>query len=271
MLYLVATPIGNLADVTARAEETLGQVSFIICEDTRHTSVLLRHLGVRRPLVSLPAHEEAQRAAALAERLASGETAALVTDAGSPAISDPGERLVKEAIARGVTVSSVPGPSALIAALSASGLPTSRFHFLGFLPRVAADRVAMLEEVSSLRASLVLYESPRRVVDTLGDIAEVLGDRQACVARELTKVHEELLRGSLSELAALLRAREVLGEVVIIVAGRAPEERWTEALVLEALAAGLQRGEKLKALSKDLARRAGWSGGDVYKLGLRLK
>ena len=270
-LYLVATPIGNLGDISTRALETLRQVSFVACEDTRHSRVLLDHFGISADTVSLPAFAEGQRAGRILDRLEAGEDCALVTDAGSPGISDPGEKLVAEAIERGVKVVPIPGATALVAALSASGLPTGRFHFLGFPPRKGPERRAMLEEVAQLSATLVLYESPRRLGETLVDLQEAWGDRRACVARELTKVHEEFARGTLSELAARYGAEEARGEVVVLVEGRTGERRWSEEELRRALEEGLGRGEKLKALSTELARRAGWSGQDVYRLGLSLK
>lgn len=271
-LYLVATPIGNLGDVTSRALDTLRAVRFIACEDTRHSRVLLDHFGIGgKDLVSLPAFAEGQRAGRILDRIGEGEDCALVTDAGSPAISDPGEKLVSEALERGFTVVPVPGPTALVAALSASGLPTGRFHFLGFIPRKGAERRAMLEEVAQLSATLVLYESPRRLSETLPDLRDVWGDRRACVARELTKLHEEFARGTLSELAARYAVEEPRGEVVVLVEGRTGETRWSEEELRRALEEGLSRGEKLKALSTELARRAGWAGQDVYRLGLSLK
>jgi 16S rRNA (cytidine1402-2'-O)-methyltransferase len=270
-LYLVATPIGNLGDISTRALETLRQVSFVACEDTRHSRVLLDHFGISADTVSLPAFAEGQRAGRILDRLEAGEDCALVTDAGSPGISDPGEKLVAEALERGVKVVPVPGPTALVAALSASGLPTARFHFLGFLPRKGPERQAMLEEVAPLSATIALYESPRRLAETLVDLKDVLGDRRAVVARELTKVHEEFVRGSLSELAGRYATEEPRGEVVVLVEGRTGEHRWSEEELRRALEEGLGRGEKLKALSTELARRAGWSGQDVYRLGLGLK
>lgn len=267
-LFLVATPIGNLGDLSARAIETLKSVDFIACEDTRHSSKLLAPHGIDKPRVSLPAFAEGQRAGAIIERIVNGETCALITDAGSPAISDPGERLVAEAVEAGVDVVPIPGPTALVAALSASGLPTGRFHFLGFLPREKAEARAMLEEVKALKATLVLYEAGNRTVETLKLLHEILGDRKACVARELTKVHEELRRGPLSELAA---GEEPRGEVVLVVEGRTGGERWTEDELKRALQEGLARGDRLKALSNELAARAGWTSKDVYRLGLSLK
>ncbi|QRK06150.1 16S rRNA (cytidine(1402)-2'-O)-methyltransferase [Archangium violaceum] len=270
-LYLVATPIGNLGDISTRALETLRQVAFVACEDTRHSRVLLDHFGISADTVSLPAFAEGQRAGRILDRLEAGEDCALVTDAGSPGISDPGEKLVAEALERGVTVVPVPGPTALVAALSASGLPTGRFHFLGFLPRKGPERQAMLEEVAPLSATIALYESPRRLAETLVDLKDALGDRRAVVARELTKVHEEFVRGSLATLAERYATEEPRGEVVVLVEGRTGERRWSEEELRRALEAGLGRGEKLKPLSTELARRAGWSGQDVYRLGLGLK
>lgn len=270
-LYLVATPIGNLDDLSHRAVAVLKEVSFIVCEDTRRTRALLSHLGISNELWSLPAFAEGERSGKILDRVEAGASAALVTDAGSPAISDPGEKLVSEAVARRIDVVPIPGPAALIAALGASGLPTGRFHFLGFLPRQGPERQAMLEEVAALSATLVLYESPRRLVDLLAELLNVLGDRPACVARELTKRHEEFLRGPLSELKAHFESKEALGEVVVLVEGRIGESRWTEENVQRALEEGLESGEKLKPLSTDIARKAGWSGQDVYRLGLSLK
>lgn len=270
-LYLVATPIGNLSDLSARAIEILKHVDCIACEDTRHSRVLLDANGITTPTTSLPAFAEGQRADALVQRLKDGQSLALISDAGSPAISDPGERLVAECVAAGLRVVPVPGASAVIAALSASGLPTSRFHFLGFLPRTQGDARAMLDEVAGLSATLVLYESPRRVTETLALLEEVLGDRPACVARELTKVHEEFLRGSLSSLRRALEVREVLGELVVLVQGREQAARWTEAEVRTALDAGLSRGERLKSLSNEIAKASGWSSQDVYRIGVALK
>jgi 16S rRNA (cytidine1402-2'-O)-methyltransferase len=270
-LFLVATPIGNLGDLSPRAVEVLKAVAVIACEDTRHSRILLEAYGVATPTTSLPAFAEGDRSAALVRRLLDGADVALVTDAGSPGISDPGERVVVDAVVAGVEVVPVPGPAAVIAALSASGLPTGRFHFLGFLPRQVSDARQMLEEVASLSATLVLYESPRRLGDTLATLLAVLGDRRACVARELTKLHEQFVRGSLLELEGRYRGAEVLGEVVLVVEGRTGSRRWEEPEVRRALEAGLGAGERLKTLATDLAKRAGWPSQDVYRLGLGLK
>lgn len=270
-LFLVATPIGNLDDITARAVSTLKEVHFIACEDTRHSRILLDHCGIKKPTVSLPAFAEGERAGGLLDRIAAGEDCALITDAGSPAISDPGERLVAEAVERGIVVTPIPGATALVSALSASGLPTARFHFLGFLPRTASDADAMLEEVKGLSATLVLYESPRRIFETLQRLQRICGDRRACVGRELTKLHEEFVRGTLGELVAKYDGQEVKGEVVIVVEGRALSTRWSEDEVRNALTTGLARGEKLKGLSTQIAEASGWPAKELYRIGLSLK
>jgi len=267
-LHLVAAPIGNLGDVTARAIEVLRAVAFVVCEDTRHSGPWLRSVGVQAPLLSLPAFAEKERIGGILTRLEAGEDGALVTDAGSPGISDPGEALVAEAVARGIRVVPVPGPSAVIAALSASGLPSGRFHFLGFLPRSGPDRKAVLDEVAGLRATLVVYEAARRLGETLAELVSMLGPRRAVVARELTKVHEELVRGTLVELAARYRDEPPLGEVVVLVEGRSEAVRWREDEVQAALEVGLSRGERLKSLSTEIARQAGWTSAEVYRLGL---
>jgi 16S rRNA (cytidine1402-2'-O)-methyltransferase len=270
-LFIVATPIGNLGDISERALTTLREVKLIACEDTRHTRVLLDKFGITTHVTSLPAFAEGQRAGAILDRLLAGDDVALVTDAGTPAISDPGEKLVVEAVAAGVTVTPVPGPAAIIAALSAGGLPTGRFHFLGFLPRQASEARAMLDEVRLLSATLVLYESPRRVAETLVLLRDVLGSRRAVIARELTKLHEEFVRGTLDELVPRYAGAEVLGEVVVLVEGRVGETRWSEDEVRAALIRGLADGERLKALTSELSKRSGWSAQELYRIGLSLK
>jgi 16S rRNA (cytidine1402-2'-O)-methyltransferase len=270
-LFLVGTPIGNLGDISQRAIDTLREVDFVICEDTRHSGVLLEHLSVHKERVSLPAFAEKDRADRVLERIVGGHSAALVTDAGTPAVSDPGELLVAHALEQGIEVIPIPGPSAVVTALCASGLPTGRFHFLGFLPRQHSDRLAILEEVAALKATLILYESPRRAADTLKDLLSVLGNRRAVIARELTKRHEQFLRGTLEELFGVISVKEPLGEITVLVEGRSGEARWTEAEVVKAIADALASGLKLKELSTQIAKRAGWTGHDVYRLGLQIK
>jgi 16S rRNA (cytidine1402-2'-O)-methyltransferase len=271
VLFVVGTPIGNLADISARALDALRSASFIVCEDTRHSRVLLAHYGISKETVSLPAFAERERAGRILDRVSAGEDCALITDAGSPGISDPGQVLVAGAVERGIRVTPIPGPSAAVAALTASGLPTARFQFLGFLPRKSADRAKLLAEVEPLGATLVLYESPHRLAETLKDLNASLGPRRACVARELTKVHEELTRGTLAELAERYEGKEALGEIAVVVEGRGEVAHWSEAEVRSALEEGLGRGESLKALSRELGARSGWTAQAVYRLGLSLR
>ncbi len=200
-LYVVATPIGNLEDVTLRALRVLREVELVLAEDTRRTRTLLTHHDVRTRPRSLHAHNEAQRSREVLEALASGSSVALVSDAGTPLVSDPGERLVAAVIQAGHAVVPIPGPSAVLSALVASGLPAAPFLFLGFLPRRSGEREALLARIRDRTETVVLFESPRRLAATLRRLADTLGDRPACVARELTKLHEEVARGSLQELA----------------------------------------------------------------------
>jgi len=216
-LYLVATPIGNLEDITLRALRTLKECDVVAAEDTRRTGQLLRHFGISKPLLSYFQFNEAKRSEEIIERLRRGEKVALVTDAGSPGISDPGERVVKAAIAAGFRVEPVPGPSALVAALTASGLPADEFHFIGFLPHKSGQRRKKLEGLKSFEGTLVLYESPYRIEKLLGELQEVFPERQVVLARELTKKFEEFLRGSPSELLETIRKRSVKGEFVVMV------------------------------------------------------
>ena len=217
-LYLIATPIGNLEDITHRAVRLLGEVDVIACEDTRHTKKLLNHYDIKTRTISYHEHNERERSMELIERLKSGADVAVVSDAGTPAISDPGFRLARLAIDCDVQVVPVPGASALISALVASGLPTDEFFFGGFLPARSGARRARLAELRSLPATLIFYEGPHRIAATLKDAQEILGERQAVVARELTKMHEEIARGSLSELAARFSAPEsARGEMVLII------------------------------------------------------
>ncbi len=218
-LYLVATPIGNLEDITLRASRVLKECDVVAAEDTRRTGQLLKHFGISKPLLSYFQFNEARRSEEILQRLRQGEKVALVTDAGSPGISDPGERVVKAAIAAGFRVEPVPGPSALVAALTASGLPAEEFHFVGFLPHKSGQRRRKLEELKECPGTLVLYESPYRIEKLLGELAEVLPGRQVVLARELTKKFEEFLRGTASELLERLRKRAVRGEFVVMVSG----------------------------------------------------
>ena len=218
-LYLVATPIGNLEDITLRALRTLKECDLVAAEDTRRTGQLLKHFGISKPLLSYFQFNEAKRSEEIIGRLARGEKVALVTDAGSPGISDPGERVVKAAIAAGFRVESVPGPSALVAALTASGLPTEEFHFIGFLAHKSGQRRKKLEALRSFEGTLVLYESPYRIEKLLIELNDIFPDRQVVLARELTKKFEEFLRGKPQELLEVLKKRSLKGEFVVMVAG----------------------------------------------------
>src|SRR3954469_18379293 len=222
-LYLVATPIGNLEDITLRAIRTLRDCDVVAAEDTRHTGQLLKHLGISKPMVSYFQFNEARRSEEIIDRLRRGEKIALVTDAGSPGISDPGERVVSAAIAAGFRVESVPGPSALVAALTASGLPTEEFHFIGFLPHKSGQRRKALERLQQFTGTLVLYESPYRIEKLLGEIKETLPARVVVLARELTKKFEEFLRGSPDELLAIIQKRALKGEFVVLIAAAVEE------------------------------------------------
>lgn len=220
-LYLVATPLGNLEDITLRALRVLRDCDVVAAEDTRHSGQLLAHFGLRKPLVSLFRFNEARRSQEILERLRCGQTVALVTDAGSPGISDPGERVVRAVLAAGFRVEPVPGPCALIAALTASGLPTDEFHFVGFLPHQPGPRRKILERLSTVPGTLVLYESPHRLERLLGELLERMPGRPVVLARELTKRFEEFLRGEPAELLARVRQRPLRGELVVLI-GEAP-------------------------------------------------
>ncbi len=218
-LFLVATPIGNLEDITLRALRVLRECDIVAAEDTRRTGQLLKHFGISKPLLSYFQFNEARRSEEIIARLGRGEKVALVTDAGSPGISDPGERVVKAAIAAGFRVEAVPGACALVTALTASGLPTGEFHFIGFLPHKSGQRRNKLESLKSFAGTLVLYESPYRIGRLLGELSEVFPERQVVLARELTKKFEEFLRGTPAELLALTQSRSLKGEFVVLVSG----------------------------------------------------
>jgi 16S rRNA (cytidine1402-2'-O)-methyltransferase len=216
-LYLVATPIGNLEDITLRALRILKEVDQIACEDTRHTLKLLNHFEIHKPLVSYHEHNELTRAPELVLAMEKGANIALVSDAGMPLVSDPGHRLVTLAIRHRITVVPVPGPAALLTALSASGLPNDEFLFLGFLPARAAERQRALERLRIEDRTLILYEAPHRIADTIADAAAILGDRPACLAREVTKLHEEFRRGRLTELFQSLEEHPAKGEITLVI------------------------------------------------------
>ena len=217
-LYVVATPIGNLEDITFRAVRILKEADLIACEDTRHTAKLLHHYGIDKPTVSYHEHNEAARAEELVAKLEQGMNVAQVSDAGMPGISDPGYRVIKLAIERGVQVVPVPGPSALVAALAASGLPTDSFQFLGFLPARSGERRTLLESLRNAQQTTVVYEAPHRIAETMKDIVELLGaERPVVLARELTKVHEEFIRGSAAEILQRVQKHDLKGEMTLLI------------------------------------------------------
>jgi 16S rRNA (cytidine1402-2'-O)-methyltransferase len=273
-LFVVATPLGNLEDLSLRAIRVLRAVSLVACEDTRRTRRLLLSQGITTPATSYFEHNESWKGTRILEALRAGRDVALVSDAGTPGISDPGYRLVRDARAEGLPVVPVPGPSAAVAALSVSGLPTDRFLFVGFLPPKAPARRRELESLRDRRETLVFYESPVRVVACLADLAAVLGDREAFLCREATKLHEEYVRGRLDALRTLLAGRAtVKGEIVLVVSGAAEAEARTvppdelASLFERLVAEGLTRREAVK----EAARRAGLPAREVYTMMEKLK
>jgi 16S rRNA (cytidine1402-2'-O)-methyltransferase len=268
-LYLVATPIGHLADISLRALSVLARADAIYCEDTRHSRTLVAHYGIARPL--RPYHEhnaEEQRPRILAE-LAAGRRVALISDAGTPLVSDPGYKLVRDAIDSGHPVVAIPGASAVLAALCVAGLPTDRFLFAGFLPPRSAARRARLSELAASPATLVFFEAPTRVSEALADLAEVLGPRPAAVARELTKLHEDVRRGTLTELAEVFAGSPPKGEVVIL-AGPPLDVHKTDDMIADELNAALDH-MSLRDAAKTVAERLSVPKSRVYELGLKLK
>jgi 16S rRNA (cytidine1402-2'-O)-methyltransferase len=262
-LYIVATPIGNLEDITLRALRILREADLIACEDTRQTRKLLDRHGIAKPLVSYHEHNEQERAAKLIEELEAGKSIALVSDAGTPLIADPGYRVVALARAHGIAVTPLPGPSALTSALSASGLPTDSFYFGGFPPAKKSQRRKMLEELKAYPATLIFYEAPHRILDTLDDIAEMLGPRKVTLARELTKIHEEFLAGTAAQLREELARRSPRGEFTIMIAkAGAPVENLPtiEVAFEQLIEAGVPRMDAMKTI----ARERGLSKREVY-------
>jgi 16S rRNA (cytidine1402-2'-O)-methyltransferase len=219
-LYIVSTPIGNREDITLRALRILKEADLIAAEDTRHTGLLLRHFGIQTPLTSYFEGNELKKKEFILSKLKQGHSIALVSDAGTPGISDPGFRLIQTAIENQISIVPIPGPSALIAALSVSGLPTDAFLFKGFLPHKSKKRKDLLKQLEEVRETLILYESPHRLSETLNDIFETLGDREMVLTRELTKLYEEVLRGKVSEIKNQMGQRKLKGEVTLVVSGK---------------------------------------------------
>lgn len=269
-LLLVATPIGNLGDITLRALEALKSADIIACEDTRTTAKLLNHYGITTRTVACHEHNEASAAAQLVEKLQAGNTIALVSDAGTPLLSDPGARLVAAAIAAGITVTPLPGASALLAALTMAGMPSDQFYFAGFLPQKNKQRDAALASLKALAATLVFYEAPHRLVETLGHLQQALGDRPAAVARELTKLYEECQRAPLSTLAAHYTQSPPKGECVVLVHGAAPEADMDDTAIDAALRDALQRLSVKEAVA-EVTAASGRARSAIYQRALELK
>lgn len=271
-LYVVATPIGNLEDLTLRALRILKEVDLIAAEDTRHTRKLLTHYGITTALTSYYDQIEAEKTPVLIEQIQAGKHIALVSDAGTPGISDPGYRLIKEAWEVGIAVVPIPGASTLTALLSVGGLPTDRFVFEGFLPAKPGQRQKTLERLKQEERTLVLFESPYRLLDALTDLEQILGDRQVVIGRELTKMFEELRRGPVSELRRLFQDRQMKGEVALLIAGWNPDESRSEVLPLEEeIRLLVNESLSLKEIAQIVSERRRIPKREVYAVGIRLK
>lgn len=265
-LYLVATPIGNLEDLTLRAVRILKEVPLIAAEDTRTSGVLLKHYNIETPLTPYHDHNKTEKTSALVDHL-TGNDLALISDAGTPGVNDPGYLLVQAALREGHQVIPIPGPSAPVAALSASGLPTDRFIYLGYLPRKSSSRRELLDRIKDIPWTLVCLETPHRLLDSLKDCEAVLGNREITVARELTKLHEEFIRGPITRAREHFQENNPRGEITLVIAGKDPDEIWPEARLVEELKRELQN-EKLSPsqLAKSLAARSGWPRSTIYDL-----
>ncbi len=265
-LYLVATPIGNLEDITARALRVLREVPWIAAEDTRRTGILLHHFGIRKRLISYHAHSQPDRLQRLLSLLDEGDLA-LVSDAGTPGLNDPGYELVRATVERGHPVSPIPGPSAPIAALVASGLPTDAFLYLGYLPVKKTARRSRLGSVADLPYTLIFLEAPHRLLAALADLQEVLGDRPVAVARELTKLHEEIFHGSVSQARDHYQDQQPKGELTLVVAGHRPvQESWSPEQVRTAIRKKILQGIPPAAIAAQLAAESGWPRREIYRL-----
>jgi 16S rRNA (cytidine1402-2'-O)-methyltransferase len=267
-LYIVATPIGNLDDITLRALRVLKEVDVVAAEDTRHTQVLLNHYGIQTPLTSYHEHNERTKAEDLVKRLLKGQDIALVSDAGTPAISDPGFRLVAQALDAGIRIIPLPGASALTAVLSAAGLPTDRIAFEGFLPAKKKQRRQKLQALRDEARTLVFYEAPHRLAEALDDIHELLGDRKTVLAREVSKVHEEFLRGRISELIRVLQRREIRGEFTVVVSGSTGETPVTEDRLKAEIHELHLRGMRVKEIAEVLGEKFGYPKKEIYRLAM---
>lgn len=267
-LYVVGTPIGNLGDFSPRAQETLAQADFIAAEDTRVTLKLLNHFGIKKPMVSYFEHNKYQRGEIICDRIEQGETCALVSDAGMPAISDPGEMLVAQCAQRGIPVVVVPGPSAVVAALAVSGLPTGRFTFEGFLSTAKKSRREHLEEVRSERRTMVFYEAPHKLASTLEDMLAAWGNRRIALVREISKIHEEVRRTTLGEAARYYRENTPKGEFVLVIEG-APKEEAVDMTIEDAVAFArelMEQGHSAADAAKQAAQASSFKKGQIYRL-----
>ncbi len=273
ILYVVATPIGNMADITLRAIQTLKDVDFIAAEDTRHTRRLLMHYAIPNSMISLHEHNENQRSGTLVKHLKRGESIALVSDAGTPTLSDPGYRLIKEVIAAGIRVVPIPGASAVQASLCASGLPTDAYVFMGFLPRKEGKRQKILKSLANEDKTMVFFESPRRISVLINDLMETLGDRQGVLSREMTKRYEEFVRGNLTDILDVLAGRpEIKGECTLVVKGGAKQELPGAEALREEITQGLHSdGLRLSSLVKNIADCYGLSKKQVYAEAQKIK
>jgi len=267
ILYLVATPIGNLEDMSPRAVRILKKAILIAAEDTRHTGKLLKHFEIETPLTSYFEHNKVNKLDFILDKLSQGDVA-LVSDAGTPAINDPGYELVKAALASNFDVLPVPGPSAPISALAVSGLPTDSFLYLGYLPHKASDRRKAVQKVMDQPYTLIFLESPYRIVEALEDLYYILGDRNACVAREMTKMFEEYWRGSLNEAIIYFKSQPARGEFTLVIEGKQKDEgeKWTEAELLAAIKKELASEKSAKEISAELSESSGWSKKEIYAL-----
>ncbi|HEY5728441.1 MAG TPA: 16S rRNA (cytidine(1402)-2'-O)-methyltransferase [Anaerolineales bacterium] len=267
ILYLVATPIGNLEDMSPRAVRILKESSLIAAEDTRHTGKLLKHFEIETPITSYFEHNKLNKLDFILEKLSNGDVA-LVSDAGTPAINDPGYELVHAALASGFDVLPVPGPSASLAALTVSGLPTDSFLYLGYLPHKTSERHKFVGQVTNLSHTLIFLESPYRIVESLEDLLSVLGDRRICVAREMTKMFEEYWRGTISGAVEYFKSQPARGEFTLVIEGKAKDEKekWREDQLLDAIKEEMKSGRSAKDTSAGLSKTSGWSKRDIYSI-----
>lgn len=269
VLYIVGTPIGNLSDFSSRAVETLQKVDFIAAEDTRVSLKLLTHFGIQKPLISYHEHNLRERGEYILSRIENGESCAIVTDAGMPCISDPGEDLVRLCAERGIEMHVVPSPTAAMSALAISGLPTSRFSFEGFLSVTKKQRREHLDEVKYFRRTLIFYEAPHKLVYTLEDMLEAFGDRKIALCRELTKIHEEVLRGTISEMIEYYKEKSPKGEYVLIIEGAKEEEQQEEITIEKACEMAqklIDNGKKASDACKEIAKLTGFSKSEIYNV-----